>query len=1002
MKFFLTAFLLLLSSATALYEEETGLNDFTISTTGHGVPTNVFATETSLITSDNACTVASRSLDTGDLNWRRYVCAESRNSNASHVMQTAGAHFFTADNLLVRAWTLENGALVWETKPTEGIVLLGTTVAGPKTILATTSADGSSLQLYNAANGRSLGSAHVKDVDSAAAGATWLSIVSGEDGSVSALVGTVTANGETKGDLLVTVLSFDISSEGEEIIATGTTRKLTHFKESFVASSLQIQERKNQYFGLGVTAKGKVAHFSISSSDISQVTELHHPLWTAVESLEALDGGVIRVVGRDDGSAPSKTSKALFLYNGNSWGQLGEDSSLYDGVASCAAANLVLASNMGRLQVYDSSAVPLKPSSVQLEGFPDVVSLETLSCATGSMSVLVSTSKLSSTVVKITDGSAKIVWTKEDGISTVTSALLLDASVALLQDEEAMLSKLGFVARLESQVQSGINLFAHLAASETRDDDFGFVKVALLMSQKLHRIWAVPTVGKTRGTVTWKLDLPSDASWHTMVHGTASSAALVHGINGGTHSPDVLVLSSTPGETTWSCLDAVTGVIHATGSAASSAPVAQVIPIFGGGSCRQVAVLIHKDHSLSVVPDDDKSKAAVAREIQKSQNGFYGHLINRDTNSIETFTLLESDNAFHIQRVGLTGFKGEKIVKVAYPLRDEVVQSPCSVLGDDSILLKYLNPHMAVIVTMVDEEEDIGATKDPLTAALEVKKAATVRKPKGVSQPDSVAAEAAPSDDVPNLFINVVDTVSGRVLHRISHANAALDSAIPVLVNENWIIYAFFNDKSRRTELGVLTLYEGMIDKAGITAFTSPEQVLSFSSLEPRESRPVILSKTYAIVKPVTALGVTATRAGISTRQILIASADDKITAISRQLLEPRRPTGQVKPHEKTEGLFQYSPLLPLVSLSSPTYNQTVHAVSAIVSSSTALESQSLILAFGGPDVFFARISPSNGFDLLPESFSRMLLSTVVIALLVVFFVVKNMGEKKAIQNSWA
>ena len=197
-------------------------------------------------------------------------------------------------------------------------------------------------------------------------------------------------------------------------------------------------------------------------------------------------------------------------------------------------------------------------------------------------------------------------------------------------------------------------------------------------------------------------------------------------------------------------------------------------------------------------------------------------------------------------------------------------------------------------------------------------------------------------------------------------------------------------------------MYEGMIDKAGITAFTSPEQVLSFSSLEPRESRPVVLSKTYAIVKPVTALGVTATRAGISTRQVLIASADDKITAFSRQLLEPRRPTGQVKPHEKTEGLFQYSPLLPLVSLSSPSYNQTIHDVSAIVSSSTALESQSLILAFGGPDVFFARISPSNGFDLLPESFSRTLLSIVVIALLVIFFVVKYMGEKKTIQNSWA
>ena len=1017
MKTTLALFVLFVSRVSALYEDERGLNDFTISTTGHGVVSTVYSTPTSIITSDDACTVASRSLDTGALLWRRHVCVAASSSSSAltaanpshyHRMDKSDPYFFTADDGMVRAWSMDSGALLWETKPADStaeLLTVRTAAAGAKTVLASTSVGGSSLHLYNAINGRSLGTVNVKDAGGGAAssGTQWLSVMSGDGPhSLTALVGTVNTDGEIKGDLLVATLTVDVSSEGEDIVTVGATRKLTHVKESMIASTLQILERNNQHYGLALTAKGKLAHFSLSSDAISQITEFRHPTWTAVKSLEVLDGNVIRVVGSSDRVTPPKTTAALFQYKGDTWDPLGDASSQYDGIAYCAAANIIMASTQGRMQVFDTSIDSLKSLPAEFDEIQDIVSLDTVSCEPGSMSVLVSTSKLSSIVLKITDGSSKTVWSKEDGLSTATSALFLDASITLLQDEAHLLSKLGFMARLQSQIQAGVNLFAHLADSETRDDDFGFVKLALLLSQSVNRIWAIPTFGEQRGTVTWKLDLPADAIWHTMVHGTASSPSLVHGIHGGIHSSDVLVLSSTPAETVWSCLDGVTGTVHSTGSSASSAPITQIIPIFGGGSCRQVAVLIHEDKSVSIVPDDHKSKAAVTKELQKSQNGFYSHVVNRSTNSIETYMLLGVENGFQIQQVGLTTFAGEKIVKVAYPQRDEVVQSPCSALGDGSILLKYLNPHMAVIITMTDKNSDKEGTSDPFTTALATKKAPPMRKPKGVTQPDSVVADVVPSDDAPNLFVNVVDTVSGRVLHRVSHSNAAVDSKLPVVITENWILYAFFNDKSRRTELGVLTLYEGMIDKVGISAFTSPQQVLSFSSLEPRESKPVVLSKTYTIVKPVTALGVTATRAGISTRHILIASADDRITSISRQVLEPRRPTGQLKPHEKEEGLFQYSPLIPLVSTLSPSYNLTIHDVSTFVSASTALESQSLVLAFGGPDIFFARLSPSHGFDLLPESFSRTLLSGVVVALLVIFLVVKQMGETKAVKNFWA
>lgn len=94
--------------------------------------------------------------------------------------------------------------------------------------------------------------------------------------------------------------------------------------------------------------------------------------------------------------------------------------------------------------------------------------------------------------------------------------------------------------------------------------------------------------------------------------------------------------------------------------------------------------------------------------------------------------------------------------------------------------------------------------------------------------------------------------------------------------------------------------------------------------------------------------------------------------------------------------------MIPLTSLWSPSYNQTVNSVREIVSTSTALESQSLILAFGGPDLFFTRIAPSKGFDLLPDSFNRSLLVAVVLGLLSVLSVVSRMSSKKMVKMGWS
>ena len=610
-----------------------------------------------------------------------------------------------------------------------------------------------------------------------------------------------------------------------------------------------------------------------------------------------------------------------------------------------------------------------------------------ISCKYNAISVLATSKRGTTTKVSFTEDGAEIEWTAQEGLAQVSSALMLDASHEHFKSEQEK-DVLQLSSRLASQWKEITSLLAP-SESKSRDHLFGFVKIAVLLSTSANRIFGVETSGAKRTSIRYQVDLPVDALWHRMIHGSVNSEKAVHGINGGAHTREVLVLSNKGTEVEWICMDGTSGEKYDKGLIPLASSIVQVIPlagIAGKGKCRQNAVLLLEDQSLVAVAGNEDSLLSVLN--------MYAHSLDRKTSTLNSFGIASTPDGVAAHLVGSTAFPGEEILAVAYPPREEVIQSPCNVLGDDSLLLKYLNPHMSVILTMgvssgTGEEEEF-----PLKPA---KKGGQKRKPVGVTQP----GEATKTEDKANFFVNVVDTVSGRVLYRASHANALLSPRPSVLVSENWVFYTFTNGKTRKAELGVLSLYEGMIDKNGLTAFTSPEQLTSFSSLDARETKPVVLAKTFTIPMPATALGMTSTRSGISGRQLLLAGLDGQINAIGRKMLEPRRPLGQVKDSEKKEGLVQYHELIQTVSYMALSYNQTVESVHSIITAPTDVESQTLILAFGGPDIFFTRTSPSRGFDLLPDNFNRVLLSIVVAALVAALVALRQILSKKVVKQGW-
>lgn len=83
-------------------------------------------------------------------------------------------------------------------------------------------------------------------------------------------------------------------------------------------------------------------------------------------------------------------------------------------------------------------------------------------------------------------------------------------------------------------------------------------------------------------------------------------------------------------------------------------------------------------------------------------------------------------------------------------------------------------------------------------------------------------------------------------------------------------------------------------------------------------------------------------------------------------------------------------------------YSENVESPSIITSTSANLESQTLILALGGPDIFFTRFAPSKGFDSLPESFNKLSIVIVLIALYMVIQTLKSMSENKFVKQFWS
>lgn len=973
-----------MKTTNAMFADEAGTNDFFISSAGHGqfgigvtyakltsdgesILTSSSLTDGNEISSSSnrisnsddddskGCYLSSRSLEDGSLNWRRNVCGTSSNTSSNNKIRHA-VYSNEDDNFV---YTLDDTGSLRQWDDTNGNLIQQISISN---ISASALASASSPRLFS-----------ISDT----------------------VLGCVLGGGDKTS---VSASAYDIMIEGGKMTLNSNISQSTILKKA----------NDNE---------GKSAKTSASAT---------------IPNVRSLECNHIN----------AKISK-------------GGKIDVYDSSSSVAVASIE-GKDLGFSHGSDSSS----NTNTNRVKFVEMIQCE----SNGSLTGLITSHTGTTAVFQITAASAStsIVkkWSAEEGFGSVTSTTFLDwiddsgdNDESTGDDEDAILSSLSFNSRFNSQYQSLVNyisggfmeqIMSFIHKSDGGNDNtsnsnkkqqqlgqkqiiFGLKKVAVMLSNPFSKLIGVNSVG---GDIVWSMNLNTNASWHKVVHGASTSRSSVfgHGMHH-PHSPEILVLSQlssssddTDNDTIeWRCIDGLKGRIISQSSIPipKSSSVVQILPIHAhsnaGGGCKQNALLVLEDNSYVVVPNTSQSVTETSKIIDA---GLYSHKVDKENGLFTTMKIGKVSEETVV--IGQTLFDPtmEKIVNVAYPQRNEVVQSPATISGDDSLLLKYLNPHLCVVVTeateglidhLYSEEGDNNAFYNALSlsnngSGSSEKKQKT--KPVGVTKPGEEPPKVVKTAS-PTLFINLVDTVSGQILYRVSHAHVGPgathpnDSNVPVVISENWVVYAFPNAKSRRTELGVITLHEGMIDKQGITAFSTPEQQESFSSFT--SAKPIALTKTYALPLPVSAIGVTNTKNGISSKNILLATgAGGQVVRIDRRLLDPRRPSGEPKDSEKKEGLMQYAPLLPIPPMMIQSYTNYVEGVTSIQSTAANLESQTLVIAYGGPDVFFARYAPSKGFDSLPESFNKFAIIMVLVGLYAVLKTLKKMSEKKFVKLGWS
>ncbi|XP_076628542.1 ER membrane protein complex subunit 1 isoform X2 [Colletes latitarsis] len=545
----------------------------------------------------------------------------------------------------------------------------------------------------------------------------------------------------------------------------------------------------------------------------------------------------------------------------------------------------------------------------------------------------------------------KLIWAREEALASIVAVEIIELPMSdrdqaieteFDQKERDVLSMM--FRRVSSQFKQA-KAFAQSVLSLTPQqsnqrtdlvrDKFGLHKMIVLVTSA-GKLYGIET---RKGEIIWQLRVPSIQGFTKK-----SNAIVLYVQRGSRHFPF-------PPQCTLLAEDKKTGGVIYTFNPITGQPLDGLIKL--GYKVKQ-SMLLHvttDDFLRSILILDTRDKVhvypegatAIAASLGKNT---YIFTADQTTGVLSGFSLSYSTTQELIANKVwelLLSPKNQRITHVVSKNPIERVHSQGRVLSDRSVLYKYINPNLVAIVT-----EGVGYThKNTL-----------------------------------NLYL--LDAVSGAMIFSIIHKRVR--GPVHVVHSENWIVYSYFNEKSRRTEIASLELYEGKI-QSNTTVFSS----LATTKL------PIVERQAFIFPAAIEFMRETITEKGITSKHIIVALANGGVLELPWMLVDPRRP---INPEVREEGVIPYMPEIPIHMDTIINYNQSVFRVSNIHTSPSGLESTCLVFVHG-LDLFYTRVTPSKTFDVLKEDFNYCLIMIVLAALVISSYVTKKLASQKAQKQAW-
>ncbi|XVF89193.1 hypothetical protein PTKIN_Ptkin19aG0110600 [Pterospermum kingtungense] len=438
-------------------------------------------------------------------------------------------------------------------------------------------------------------------------------------------------------------------------------------------------------------------------------------------------------------------------------------------------------------------------------------------------------------------------------------------------------------------------------------------------------------------------------------------------------NPSVLVVgrcsSSSDAVAVLSFVDTYTGKEFSSLSLVHS--VAQVIPLpYTDSREQRLHLLIDADKHAHLYPKTPEASNIFQHEFSniywysvEDDNGIIrGHALkNKCTGEVADEFCFDTRELWSV----VFPLESEKIIATVTRKLNEVVHTQAKVIADQDVMYKYISRNLLFVATVA---------------------------PKASGEIGSVTPEEL------WLVVYLIDTVTGRILHRVTHHGSL--GPVHAVLSENWVVYHYFNLKAHRYEMSVIEIYDqSRADNKDVLKLVLGKHNLT--SPISSYSRPEVITKSqsYFFTHSVKAIAVTSTAKGITSKQLLIGTIGDQVLALDKRFLDPRRSVNPTQA-EKEEGIIPLTDSLPIIPQSYVTHALRVEGLRGIITVPAKLESTTLVFAHG-VDLFFTQLAPSRTYDSLTEDFSYALLLITIVALVAAIFVTWILSQRKELQEKW-